>query len=80
MVPAATSIPTHGLKGIRCLTGGLVDGYTAVQAREKGVDLFTAIKTHGTSTALWELGCGIAAIQDISLGDLQCILIMDEDC
>ncbi len=77
--PGGDFHPDATAKGIRVLTGGLVDGYTAGEARAKGVDLFTAIKTHGTSTALWELDSGIAAVQDISLGDLHCILIMDED-
>ena len=77
--PGGNFHPDAWSKGINCLTGGIVDGYTAVEAREKGVDLFTALKTHGTSAALWELGSGIAAIQDISVGDLHCILIMDED-
>ena len=77
--PGGNFHPDAWAKGIRCLTGGLVDGYTAAEAREKGVDLFTAVKTHGTSTALWELKSGIAAVQDISVGDLHCILIMDED-
>jgi glycerate-2-kinase len=77
--PGGDFHPDARVKGIKCLTGGLVDGYTAGEAREKGVDLFTAIKTHGTSTALWELGSGIAAVQDISVGDLHCVLIMDTD-
>ena len=77
--PGGNFHPDAWAKGINCLTGGLVDGYTAGEARAKGVDLYTAIKTHGTSTALWELNSGIAAVQDISVGDLHCILIMDED-
>jgi len=77
--PGGNFHPDAWAKGIHCLTGGIVDGYTAGEARKKGVDLFTAVKTHGTSTALWELDSGIAAIQDISMGDLHCVLIMDED-
>lgn len=66
-------------RGINCLTGGVVDGYTAKEAAAKGVDLFTACKTHDTSKALWEIGSGIAAVQNISVGDLHCILILDKD-
>lgn len=77
--PGGDFHPDAAAKGINCLTGGIVDGYTAHEAKDKGVDLFTAVKTHGTSTALWELGSGIAAVQNISVGDLHCIVILDED-
>ncbi|MCL2538808.1 MAG: DUF4147 domain-containing protein [Oscillospiraceae bacterium] len=77
--PGGDFHPEATARGIKCLTGGIVDGYTAAEAAKKGIDLFTAIKTHGTSTALWELGSGIAAVQNISVGDLHCILIMDSD-
>ena len=77
--PGGDFHPDATAKGINCLTGGIVDGYTAGEAKKKGVDLFTAVKTHGTSKALWELGSGIAAVQNISVGDLHCILILDED-
>jgi len=77
--PGGNFHPDAAARGINCLTGGVVDGYTAAAAKEKGIDLFTACKTHGTSKALWELGSGIAAVQNISVGDLHCILIMDED-
>ena len=77
--PGGDFHPDAVARGIRCLTGGIVDGYTAGCAREKGIDLFRAVKTHGTSAPLWELGSGIAARQGISVGDMQCVLIMDED-
>lgn len=77
--PGGRFHPEATARGITNLTGGLVDGYTAGEAREKGVDLFKAVKTHDTSQALWRTGSGIAAIQDISVGDMHCILIMDED-
>ena len=77
--PGGNFHPEATALGINCLTGGVVDGYTAAEAKEKGVDLFTACKTHDTSKALWEIGSGIAAVQNISVGDLHCILIMDSD-
>ena len=77
--PGGDFHPDAKARGIRCLSGGLVDGYTAGAAKKKGIDLFNAIKTHGTSGPLWELGSGIAAVQDISLSDLHAILLMDED-
>ena len=77
--PGGDFHPDATARGITCLTGGLVDGYTAGAAKEKGVDLFAAVRTHGTSKVLWELGSGIAAVQNISLADMHCIIIMDED-
>ena len=77
--PGGDFHPEAKVLGIKCLTGGIVDGYTAGEAREKGVELLTAVKTHGTSGPLWELGSGIAATQNIGVGDLQCVLILDED-
>ena len=58
-----------------CLSGAIVDGYTAAEAAEKKVDLHGALKTHATSQPLWELGCGIAATQSISALDLRVIVI-----
>jgi len=47
------------------------------EAKEKGVDVAKALRTHATSEALWALGSGIHAEQNISVGDLACILIME---
>ena len=77
--PGGDFHPEATARGITNLTGGLVDGYTAREAREKGVDLFKSVKTHNTSQALWQTGSGIAAVQDIGVADFHCILIMDED-
>ncbi len=66
-------------KGITVLTGGLVDGETANEADAKGVDIFDAIKRHDASAALWELDSGIAAVQNISVGDLHCTLVLGRD-
>ena len=60
-----------------CLAGGIVDGYTFKEAAEKGVDLIEALKTHGTSEALWKLGSGISAEHNISICDLNVTLIME---
>jgi len=60
-----------------CLAGGIVDGYTQAEADEKGVDIVTALKTHGTSAALWALGSGVDAEHNISLTDLTVTLIME---
>ena len=77
--PGGDFHPDATAKGINCLTGGIVDGYTAAEAREKGIDLLTAIRTHGTSRPLWELKSGIAAVQNIGVGDMQVAIIMEEE-
>lgn len=62
--------------GIRCLAGGIVDGETVAEARAAGVDLVAELKRHNTSAPLWKLESGIAATQNISLGDLGVTLIL----
>jgi glycerate-2-kinase len=62
--------------GISCLAGGIVDGHTLSEARATGVDIAAALQQHNTSPALWQLGCGIAATQNISLTDLGVTLIL----
>jgi glycerate 2-kinase len=61
---------------IACLTGGIVDGQTVAEARAAGVDIVTELLRHNTSRALWRLDSGIAAVQSISVGDLDVTLIM----
>ncbi len=60
-----------------CLAGAVVDGYTAAEAEEKGIDLWNALKTHAASAPLWELNCGIDAKPGVSALDLRIILIDD---
>lgn len=61
-----------------CLAGAVVDGYTVKEAKEKGLDLQDAIKTHGTSEPLWKLNCGVAATANVSALDLRIIYIGDD--
>ncbi|MCL1830696.1 MAG: DUF4147 domain-containing protein [Oscillospiraceae bacterium] len=77
--PGGEFHPDATAKGITVLTGGIVDGYTTQEAVTREVDVPEALRTHSTSKALWELDSGIAAIQNISIGDLQCTIIMDHD-
>ncbi len=77
--PGGEFHPDATAKGVTVLTGGLVDGYTVAEAKEKQVDIHKALQTHGTSAALWEIGSGIASIQNISIGDYACTIIMDHD-
>jgi glycerate-2-kinase len=59
-----------------CLAGAVIDGFTLGEAKEKGIDLEKALKTHGVSEPLWLLNSGIAASQSISVLDLRILLIM----
>ena len=59
-----------------CLTGGIVDGLTAREAKERGVDLIDALKHHNTSPALYALDSGIVATQNISIGDFTVTLVL----
>ena len=58
-----------------CLAGAVTDGYTAEEARKKGIDLQCGLKTHGTGEPLWRLGCGGAARSNVSALDLRIIYI-----
>ena len=62
--------------GILCLTGGIVDGETCAEAQAAGWDVAAELKQHNTSPILWKLNSGIAAVQSISLTDLDVTLIM----
>lgn len=59
-----------------CLAGAIVDGYTLEEAREAGIDLWQAMRTHATSEPLWRLDCGVHAAHGVSALDLGIILIM----
>ena len=61
---------------VTCLTGGIVDGETACEAKERGVDLVDALKHHNTSPALYALDSGIVATQNISIGDFTVTLVL----
>lgn len=58
-----------------CLSGAIVDGYTVTEAKGEGIDLFEALKTHGTSEPLWMLNSGVWAEKSVSALDLRIILI-----
>lgn len=62
-----------------CLAGAVVDGYTAGEAREAGIDLDLALKTHGTSEPMWKLNCGVDAESNVSALDLRIIYIGDDE-
>lgn len=61
-----------------CLAGAVVDGYTVAEARKAGIDLFEALKTHGTSEPMWKLKCGVDAESNVSALDLRIIYIGDD--
>ena len=58
-----------------CLAGAIIDGYTTEEAKEKGIDLQNALKTHGTSEPLWKLDSGVSATANVSALDLRIIYI-----
>ncbi len=60
-----------------CLAGAIVDGTTVAEAKKMGIDLASAMKTHGTSAPLWALNSGIHAKPSISALDLRVIAIME---
>lgn len=73
---------TDGPGGLRlagapeCLAGAITDGFTLAEAQAAGIDLWEALRTHGTSEPLWKLGCGVHAEANVSALDLGVILIM----
>lgn len=69
--PGGLSIPGAP----KCLGGGIVDGYTMMEAEKIGVDVKAALKAHATSEALWQLKCGLHVEQNISLNDLTITLV-----
>lgn len=58
-----------------CLSGAVVDGFTASDAKAVGIDLWDALKTHGTSEPLWKLNSAVIAETDVSALDLRIIYI-----
>jgi glycerate 2-kinase len=61
-----------------CLAGGIVDGFTWLEAPEAEVDITDALRRHNATPALWQLKCGILAEPSISLNDMTVALIMGE--
>ena len=57
----------------------MVDGYTAEEAAQKGIDIGAALQRHDSSRPLWELDCGVWSIHNISIQDLIFVLVMDHD-
>ncbi|MBQ2708932.1 MAG: DUF4147 domain-containing protein, partial [Clostridia bacterium] len=58
-----------------CLSGAVVDGFTATDATAAGIDLWDALKTHGTSEPLWKLNSAVIAETGVSALDLRIIYI-----
>jgi glycerate-2-kinase len=65
-----------GCEDIPSLAGGIVDGYTVAEARERGVDLAEALRRHNATPALCALDSGVIASHNISMNDLTVTLIM----
>jgi len=67
-VPEAGRIPT--------LAGGVVDGYTASLARDRGLDIRQALRQHNTTPLLLALDSAILATQNPGLQDLGVTLVL----
>ncbi|MGI6668475.1 MAG: DUF4147 domain-containing protein [Acetivibrionales bacterium] len=65
--------------GCTNLAGGIVDGYTCLEAEKKGLDISHALKIHNSSDILWKINSGIWTTQNISIQDIIIMLIMDHD-
>ena len=58
-----------------CLGGAIVDGFSAIEADNAGVDIFKYLQEHSTSEPLWNLNCGLNIEHGISVNDLTVTLI-----
>ncbi|HIQ83745.1 MAG TPA: DUF4147 domain-containing protein [Candidatus Pullichristensenella stercorigallinarum] len=61
-----------------CLSGGIVDGCTAGELAQKGIDIHQALNTHATTAALYNTDNAIHAEQGISVNDLVVVLVRAE--
>jgi glycerate-2-kinase len=68
-----------GAEQVPTLAGGLVDGTTAGEANERGLDLRQVLQRHDATPALLALDSGILASQSTGLQDLGVILVMGEE-
>lgn len=67
------------LNAPNCLAGAVIDGYTVEEAKNAGIDLFSTLKNHGTSEAMWKLNCGVDAKSNVSALDLRIVYIGDNE-
>lgn len=58
-----------------CLAGAVTDSFTVAEAENAEIDLWEALKTHGTSEPMWKLDCGVNAESNVSALDLRIIYI-----
>jgi len=63
---------------IPTLAGGLVDGETVKEAKEKKIDIFAELKRHNSTPTLLKLDSGIMVSQNIGVRDLTVVLISKE--
>lgn len=65
----------EGCESYPALAGGIVDGATAARAHAMGVDILGELRRHNTTSALCRLGDGVIVTRNISVGDLDLVLI-----
>jgi glycerate 2-kinase len=67
---------SHETTDIPCLAGGIVDGKTTEEAKDRGVDIIGALRHHDTTHTLWKLQSGVVVSPNISVIDLTVALIL----
>jgi glycerate 2-kinase len=67
---------SHETTDIPCLAGGIVDGKTTEEAKQRGVDIIGALRHHDTTHTLWKLQSGVVVSPNISVIDLTVALIL----
>jgi glycerate 2-kinase len=74
------AVDSDGTDGPTNVAGGIIDGDTAKQAENEGVDIFNALRTHNSTRALKQLkGAIITGNTGMNLMDLRVISISEEN-
>jgi glycerate-2-kinase len=73
------AVDSDGTDGPTNVAGGLVDGYSATRAENMGIDIFKALRTHNSTTALMKLNDAIiTGHTGMNLMDLRVISISEK--
>lgn len=65
----------YGDNSLPTLAGGIVDGFTGLEAKENNINIYNELMKHNTTPVLLKLNSGIITTKNISLNDLTAILI-----
>ena len=73
------AVDSDGTDGPTNVAGGLIDGYTVTRAENMGIDIFKALRTHNSTTALTKLNDAIiTGHTGMNLMDLRVISISEK--